>query len=641
MKNRQKIANPPESSENQFKKPSRPTAARAPSTSKRAAPSSTSERPWKRSSIPTSRAQSTLTQIEFVTQTTQPDDVALDYIDGSNQNEAEHATPIMVEDRASSDSGSDDQPSLPMGSGITRSNFESNNGHPRSRRNGERKNPPGPATGVRKSQSPRASIVSKGKRKSAEKPPTKRDKTLTQMDFVRRYITIDDDDDVNLGYIESSTVKAPNTKKENVLATKGINRPSNPNVAESPSLKRNRREPTLERDLSTGEPLTSDGHSQISGQESVPGVEPDSLATPTRPRKLEIPSSQSPESPGLAIITSSQFRSAARSPAKRITQIFHQDPDTAIKEESPGQLRNDEGLDGQPKSSTTKTPTTTSPKLHITSSQHPSKFVERLASCGRSTDSSPHQPPTLNRDSQISHTQRERMVVYETDAESDQSDLEPDTYGGPSTPSRGQNYLLNNTQTMRPSPTSKFDDSHDLPLPPAQSRTEPDSGPPSEPMSDASVYYQRMQPATQFPYEPIPSLNTQKLSELFPNESCSQSPGPNPRLDSSEKVPGPFLYTQTQSQEADQTEIVPESSPAREQEDDSIENNESVFQRPRLPGSIVQVESSQPAERRDKGNRLLSRSQLLTSSIMESVPLPNFCMSSQDSVGEPYSSPDR
>lgn len=159
-------------------------------------------------------------------------------------------------------------------------------------------------------------------------------------------------------------------------------------------------------------------------------------------------------------------------------------------------------------------------------------------------------------------------------------------------------------------------------------------------MSDASIFYQRLQPATQFPFEPIPALNTQKLSELFPNYGSTQYAKPA-AADSSRKAPAPFLQTQTQSQEADQTEIVPESSPIREQDENSAEPD-AVFQRPQVPESVVQVESSQPVDRGNHGpGGILSRSQLLTSSVMESVPLPNFWMGSQDSVGEPYSLPDR
>jgi hypothetical protein len=193
---------------------------------------------------------------------------------------------------------------------------------------------------------------------------------------------------------------------------------------------------------------------------------------------------------------------------------------------------------------------------------------------------------------------------------------------------------LGNSDGGEDEPQSPCDDSQDLPLPSAHTCADPDSAPASEaPMSDASIFYRRVQPATQFPYEPIPTLNTQKLSELFPNEGNTQYP----RQGNAHHSPRRALLssqTQTQSQSTDQVEIVPESSPAPDHDED-------VFQRPRPPGSVVQVESSQPVDRAYHGaGAILSRSQLLTSSVMESIPMPNFWIGSQDSVGEPYSLPD-
>lgn len=207
----------------------------------------------------------------------------------------------------------------------------------------------------------------------------------------------------------------------------------------------------------------------------------------------------------------------------------------------------------------------------------------------------------------------------------------------PATPTR------QHARASRPSqhsPGPSIGGSPELPPPDVHRYPDADPGPVSEaPMSDASIYYQRMQPATQFPHEPVPALNTQKLSELFPNEGSTQYP----RLSTSKPQisPAPFSQSQAESQDADQTEIVPESSPVRESENNT-EEDQVVFQRPRIPESVVQVESSQPVDRgSQRPGGLLSRSQLLTSSVMESVPLPQFCMGSQDSVGEPYSLPEQ
>lgn len=109
------------------------------------------------------------------------------------------------------------------------------------------------------------------------------------MDFVRRYITIDDDNDVNLGYIESAPATAF-SQGEKALAQKNSNLQAISRVPGSPQLKRTRREPTIEPDLSTGEPLTSGGHSQTSDKCNVIGAESNIPATPTKLRRTEIPS---------------------------------------------------------------------------------------------------------------------------------------------------------------------------------------------------------------------------------------------------------------------------------------------------------------------------------------------------------------
>ncbi|KAJ5776462.1 uncharacterized protein N7511_001473 [Penicillium nucicola] len=241
----------------------------------------------------------------------------------------------------------------------------------------------------------------------------------------------------------------------------------------------------------------------------------------------------------------------------------------------------------------------------------------------------------------------ERTVVYETDADTDYGESDNEYSNRDSlTPSPEKQVQAIGTQKIHNVQGSPEDDSQVLPLPDVPSSSglkylPSDDAPPSEPpMSDASAYYHRMHAATQFPHEPIPSLSTQKLAELFPQEDSPQSAKLEPCKTSSQ-IPrsGPFHQTQTQSQgDKESTEMVPESSPTRERESQT-EASEPLFQRPRAPDSVVQVESSQAVDRKWPG-RVLSRSQLLTSSVMESVPLPTFWMNSQDSVGEPYSLPE-
>jgi hypothetical protein len=264
----------------------------------------------------------------------------------------------------------------------------------------------------------------------------------------------------------------------------------------------------------------------------------------------------------------------------------------------------------------------------------PSSQGNVLPTVSSSAEVSQKSAPT-DSDPPPERAQRERTVIYETDAETDNDDLEDDVGGGFDTPTRAHSPQLGSSNEIQDGPQSPCDDSQDLPLPSAHTCADPDSQPPSEaPMSDASMFYRRVQPATQFPHEPIPTLNTQKLSELFPNEGSTQYPR-HSNVHHSPRRPLLSSQTQTQSQATDQIEIVPESSPSRD-------HDEYVFQRPQPPGSVVQVESSQPVDRAHHApGGMLSRSQLLTSSVMESIPMPNFWIGSQDSVGEPYSLPER
>ena len=593
---------------------------------------SASARPRKRSSFPSSRAQSTLTQIDFVTQTPQSDDDQLEYLDKTKPREGTNTTYAPDRMDGESEDDADYRPSLRP------TKFEPNKNHPTRGRKSAGVTPRASERGqsIRKSMTPKLSFSGKQRRKSTEKPPAKRDKTLTQMDFVRRYITIDDDDDVNMGYIQPEHKNKP--PDDGQQASFSVNRPVHPKPPAS--TKRNRRLLEPELDLSTGEPLSG---GLGDNQDSNPGHDPqnapmgDAPVTPQKSRRLEIPSSQSPESPGLAIITSSQFRSATRSPFMNLA--CH--PEKSIKEESPDPRRNVEDSQDDGGASLVKTSTQPSPRLLGSLKHHSSPAMQSGALYAPSTDLGSQAVLPGGSEIKLERIHKERTVVYETDADTDNSDSENDMTNDRATPCRTHGPRAKSTTSTRHSHEPSSDDSEELPLPDVKPSANPSDGPPSEaPMSDASIFYQRMQPATQFPFEPIPTLNTQKLSELFPNYGSTQHAKPG-AADSSQQVPGPFLQSQTQSQEADQTEVVLESSPVHEQDENGVDSD-VVFQRPQVPESVVQVESSQPIDRGNHGlGGVLSRSQLLTSSVMESVPLPNFWMGSQDSVGEPYNLPDR
>jgi hypothetical protein len=460
------------------------------------------------------------------------------------------------------------------------------------------------------------------------------------MDFVRRYITIDDDDDndVNMGYLPPTCER---DSKENVQQTITSEKKELKPETPLPSTKRTRRVLEAEVDLSTGEPISQSDETQSLKQPDLQHQsKTETPITPRKPRRLEIPSSQSPESPGLAIITSSQFRSATRSPQK-MARLSFANSENSIKEEEEEAL-GVPGLAEQPSNQedTIENQTPTQNRAISRNSLEPGLLSSKHNTLSTASEVIVKSPPTDD-EPLPARTQRERTVIYETDAESDNDDLEGDIEDGIDAPTRPRGPLLENLDEGHSEPQSPCDDSQDLPLPSAHTCGDPDSAPPSEaPMSDASMFYRRVQAATQFPHEPIPTLNTQKLSELFPNEGDTQYPRQGPTRDSLQ-LALPSSLTQTQSQGTDQIELVPESSPARDNEN-SMDRDEDVFQPPRPPGSVVQVESSQPVDRgHHRPGGIFSRSQLLTSSVMESIPMPNFWIGSQDSVGEPYSLPEK
>ncbi|CAI7658260.1 unnamed protein product [Penicillium glandicola] len=630
-----------------------PTTAKKTITARNRSPqSSTSASNRKRASLP--RVQSTLTQIDFVTQPTPSNDDQLDYIDEhKHRNEAQDtAERPNVDD--GSDKDSDYLPAPPVRSAriskfkMSERERDSDERLQKRRSSGIDNQDAHRSNGPRKSETPRASVRPRGGRKSLEKPAGKRDKTLTQMDFVRRYITIDDDDDVNMGYIQPTPQKK-GIKDEHTEHMPKSNQ-SQPTKRPTPA-KRKRRVFEQELDLSTGEPIPQQNEAQGSNPGS--GGEGERISTaPVTPRMVrtrEIPSSQTPESPGLAIITSSQFRSATRSPSKRKPLNPTNNPMQPIKEEPPEGRRVVEDSQDPGGESLPRPTTFDSPSIHNSLVDPDRITIEQFPSSVSPMESTSLEFLTeANGKSRNEPTKRERTVVYETDADSEYGDFEDNLNRHSVAPSPKKTHReigpQDDSQATQHSLESPKDDSQELPLPAVQSSLGLDDAPPSEgPMSDASICYQRMHAATQFPHEPIPALNTQKMSELFPHGGSTQYTNLEPWKPSLRKqAPGPFLQTQTQSQEGDKesTEMVPESSPIREQER-GIESGDISFQRPRVPGSVVQVESSQAVDRDPQWQgRVLSRSQLLTSSVMESIPLPNFWMGSQDSVGEPYSLPE-
>ncbi|CAG8920007.1 unnamed protein product [Penicillium salamii] len=624
----------------QFRTPRRPSPQR-PTTARRS-PESTWRNSRKRTPLP--RAQSTLTQIEFVTQPTVPDDEQLEYIDEPNRENTHPAEPPRTND--GSDKDSDYLPAPPVRSARATKMKKSGQEHESSERLPKRRSAgfSGDADRShrpRKSETPRPSGRSKGSRKQLEKSTGKRNKTLTQMDFVRRYITIaDDDDDVDMGYIQP-TPRRDDTKSEQKKPLPASNEQEA--VKRTTPAKRSRRIFEEELDLSTGDPI-SQTHAT---QDRKPAADskhhkistPAAPVTPQKSRRSEIPSSQTPESPGLAIITSSQFRGATCSPSKRRPPNPANNSMQHIKKESSEERTVVNDSQEHRHAPPLQRSTTDSQCKHDSLNMPPPNNLENSPSSEYLPEfDSQELPRAQGQISRDKRTRRERTVIYETDADSDYDEAEETANRSSVTPTPkkpSQKIHQQPSSQAQNSPESTKDGSPELPLQSVPSSINWDDAPASEPpMSDTSVCYQRMHAATQFPHEPIPTLNTQKMAELFPSEGNTQIPRHGLFQPPRDPIPGPFSQSQSQTQsqgDKEPTEMVPESSPVRGDESEA----DAAFQRPRVPQtpqSVVQVESSQAVDRDGQWQgQVLSRSQLLSSSVMESVPMPNFWMGSQDS----------
>ncbi|GIJ82657.1 hypothetical protein Asppvi_001166 [Aspergillus pseudoviridinutans] len=643
------------SAQEQFRTPNKPPISSSSTTSSTRKGTTTSKKhsdtpissasaskPWKGSLL--SSDQPTLTQIDFVTPRIQnaesDDDDNLDYINNAAPDINPNSRQVIE-----LDDNSDDDASYQPTSYI------------RARRTGDterRSNAAPNASGLRRSTGQAGSAEKRFGRKSIESVKSskkktekqQKDKTLTQMDYVRRYLKIEPDDEVKLEYTYITPKKNDSQRVEGKL-TRGLESAPTEDAAAQESLSSSKKRKLEAEDDMKG---------VLSGT-STPEkkVLKGSPKTPRKPWKSEIPSSQSPESPGVAIISSSQFRNATRSPPNLDLSTK---PTSTIKEESPS--LNQTNISAMHVSM----PECQLPPTMIPDFESPSELavdnetnfdVEETQSDsakGPSASGSelekkpePDKPPPST----------ERTVVYETDAETDYSDDEPIVAG----PNDEPNAIPFEDEDDEGEDRSPFSDSQDLPPPISHPGLEVEPGPlhsETNLSSEASILYQRRQPATQFPLEPIPTLSTQKLAELFPQESSIQRTMTETSCTKSsahkvQALSDPSLQTQTQSQTQDldkySTEMIPESSPVT-RHGDCTSTGDAILPQKRAQ-SVVQVESSQIVDRLkrqadpDEDSRprgMLSRSQLLTSSVMESVPVPGFWMGSQDSVGEPYSLTD-
>ncbi|PWY68102.1 hypothetical protein BO94DRAFT_540297 [Aspergillus sclerotioniger CBS 115572] len=639
-------------SQGQFRTPDKPSRIR-PTTGSNAskgasartdppASSASTSRSWKRSTVPDLRDQTTLTQIDFVTpisQDPESNDDDLDYI-GDRSRSRPQKSHEVIEIDDDSDHDADYEPSSrPQPHRIRGVKFEQgakDAGSKQKRRSSQ-------GGGEKKQKRRKSGEGSNTSKKDKDK--AKGHKTLTQMDYVRRYLKIEPDDDMKLEY----TYINPKKSDDRTMHSKDTGDQIPQNGPQQGLSERKMRKLKNDPGAAIATEAAKD-QARISGDP----------VTPQKRLKFEIPSSQSPESPGIAIITSSQFHSATRSPREHVSARL---ASRCIKEESPTLNRIKE--ESIPESE----PMLQFPDDSLTQSVVPnSPLSNRNTASNASTNApagqseSPKKPTLFEETTETLHDKEcpantQRTVIYETDAETDYGDLEeelPDAPGSPTPEPVGHGPTTGDLAF-----DSSKEDSQDQDLPPMNpSELDVETEPPLpelNPASESSIYYQRM-PATQFPLGTIPTLSSQRLAELFPEDSSDQllktmSPLPSSPRTESHPMPKPDLPVigQTQAQNAAKTptEVVPESSPIT-RHGNSTKAKGLMPPEPLARRDVVQVESSQPADRLHKQNKedssgprgILSGSQILTSSVMESVPLPAFLMDSQDSVGEPYSLPD-
>lgn len=538
--------------------------------------------------------QSTLTQIDFLQPSPQPPtghESSLDYIDPASSPNSTKKDIEVIEIDSSSDKQQRDRSFTPRTKKPDLSTNRNSNGGKRVKFRSSTKTPYQGKTKMGKSKN----------------------KTLTQMDFVRRIIILDSDDEPNLDYIKEKQERASNNTRSESRPRNETNEESS--MVEWPGRRKRRKLTHGSSPMPTSHmmppPSLKAALPQIQAPPK-PSQSPDQPKTPQKSEKSEIPSSQSPATP-LALKSSPPFRDTFRSPLHRLcndsSPTRESAPSTPLAKQDPSQ-----------------TSSPNFPKSDPRSTMH-SGLEHRL-------EQNEYRPIDIS---------FEKTVIYETDAESDDFD----TRDPP--PSPGITIFDEDSSSGFPTlqgPTSE--ESPDLPHQVPNSGTDLEGGGDSidgHLHSEASVYYHRPNPSTQFPLGPAPTLNTQRMAELFPNVSDHKDQSTDSQShpqESVRKTSSDILCPQTQTQvhsldpSKAPTDMVPESSPV------------APGRNLNGPQSIVLVESSQPVDRINRRSnralqessgptRLLSASYWLTDSAMESLPLPPGWTMSQDSVGEPYS----
>jgi hypothetical protein len=497
---------------------------------------------------------------------------------------------------------------------------------------------------------PKVSKSTRRNNKASGQKETKRNKTLTQMDFVRRFIPLpdSDDEDLNLYADNPSTTDKKNAEnKEKVIED------------QKEATKKDEIEdltPRKRRKLNHGSMAPSPAiKSKVSPDEkkssllSFPSSQP---KTPQKAWRFEIPSSQTPETPQQTFVASPSIRQVSR---------------FSIKPNMPKST-----LQGEPEEVHDQQVNTNDPKSQdfdiaddniVASTMIPSSQLLQASTEDQTTISEsdaikpttePPEPPPLS-------SALKKTIVYDTDDETDYGDLEDDNLPEISIGAKAlEEWPEPIDSSSRDHASQKCDYSDDLPpIPNSGTDLEITGNLLSDTAlpSDSSLYYRRPARYTQYPNEPIPMMNTQKIAELFPvieeNDdpvSMVQPSVPSTREPTASAahghvdVLGSEMETPTQDDSANRSiEVVPESSPITRSYDAARSASNAMA--PPARESIVLVESSQLVDRLNRQNnsmdtgkslrRLFSTRDFLTDSVMESIPAPPW-MASQDSIGEPY-----
>ena len=610
--------------------------------------------------------QTTLTQISFVSKPQGQQDLetdGLDYIgDGQSvgQNYAQKGTSgaVTIDLAGSDDEGIDDtNQHLPPARRVRTVRFDDEENSTRGTSSSGKSN-----AREGKKKDPQKSKEGKGKGKGKSSPGANhsnkskvKDNTLTQMKFVRPIIIIKsdgaDDDDVKLDYIYDKPKPAdsknmPESPSDDIVEGDLSQDLASPQ-REFIGSKRRRINGTPMIDMPVEPSIEhASGHGRPTNPEAARD-QPDNPITPRKQRKREIPSSQSPESPGVALISSSQFRGSTRPSLEDVDKTLPQNDRQAspLQTQKWGGLYSDNTytlgestVSGSNSSMPPNSPVlgetwpdqNATPKAH--SPQHSSLNLNTRCLSQEDKVNIPH---SKGRDF-------EKNVVYDTDDESEDELLDVGA------PLPGQDAIEREQENIRePLNDSSQTRNHRSSISPEANfeETQPDSEP--FPSSNSSICYRRQQLSTQFPTEPIPMMNTQTMNELFPQESSPQPEGEeeassqrqSPHSSQTKPTPLPRASSENRVQSVGETLSSNNASSGNKSES-------SLDQRHHANDSVVQVESSQPVDRLNKLARhsersdsqgIFSWSQLLPPNIMESIPMPAFWTDSQDIRNEQYS----